>query len=78
METRVEKSVQKSEKVYENKYVCEKCGLIHVEQETADDNKADQWKLVALAVGGIVVLLALWFWVFKWGVPLVKHIQSIE
>ena len=59
-------------------YVCEKCGLIHEVAEPADANAADQWKLAALAGAGIIALLLLWIWVFKWGVPLVKHITSIE
>lgn len=59
-------------------YVCEQCGLIHEVRESADANSADQWKLAALAGAGIVVLLLIWVWVFKYGVPLVKHISSIE
>lgn len=59
-------------------YVCKECGLIHEVREPADANSADQWKLAALAGGGIVLLLLLWVWVFKYGVPLVRHISSIE
>lgn len=59
-------------------YVCEKCGLIHEVKESEAASGADQWKLAAIAGGGIVALLLLWVWVFKYGVPLVKHISSIE
>ena len=69
--------MENSEKTYETKLVCSECGLVHAKQEK-DDSRGNQWKLVALAAGGIVFLLLIWIWVFKWGVPLVKHIQSIE
>ncbi len=58
--------------------MCAECGKVHVKEELADSNKAEQWKLAALAAGGIIALLLIWVWVFKWGVPLVKHIQGIE
>ena len=59
-------------------YVCEQCGRIHTVEQAEPENAADQWKLAALAAGGIVLLLILWFWVFKWGVPLVQHVRNIE
>ena len=59
-------------------YVCRECGRIHEVREPMDADSGDQWKLAALAGAGIVLLVLLWVWVFKWGVPLVKHISSIE
>lgn len=72
------RDLEKAEKKYETKLVCAECGKTHIKEEAADSNKSDQWKLVALAAGGIFALLLIWVWVFKWGVPLVKHIQGIE
>lgn len=58
--------------------VCEKCGLIHEVEDDGKEAAGDQWKIIALAAGGILVLIALWYWVFTWGVPLVKRIKNIE
>jgi hypothetical protein len=57
--------------------VCRKCGLMHEVEEPAP-SAADEWKVVGLAAAGIVMLALVWFWVFKWGVPLVKYIKNLD
>ena len=70
--------MEKTEQNNKIQMVCEKCGLIHEVENDAGENAGDQWKLIALAGGGIITLLLLWYWVFTWGVPLVKRIKNIE
>lgn len=70
--------MEKEEKKYIDEYVCEECGRVHTVESAEPENPADQWKLVGMAAAGICFLLILWVWVFKYGVPLVKHIKSIE
>jgi hypothetical protein len=56
--------------------VCEQCGLVHEIPLSQDESKSDDWKMIALSVAGIGMIVLIWVWVFKWGVPLVKHLSG--
>ena len=56
--------------------VCEQCGLIHESPLSEDEAKADDWKIIALSVVGVGLIVLIWIFVFKWGVPLVKHLSA--
>jgi hypothetical protein len=56
--------------------VCEQCGLVHELPLSPDEAKSDDWKMIVLSVVGIGMIVLIWVWVFKWGVPLVKHLTS--
>lgn len=58
------------------KKVCGKCGLVHEMPVNPDEGRGDEWKVAALSIVGIALLALIWIWVFKWGVPLVKHLSS--
>lgn len=68
--------MDKNENTLMEKKVCGKCGLIHETPIDPAESKADEWKVAALSVVGIVLLALIWIWVFKWGVPLVKQLSS--
>ena len=59
-----------------DKKVCEKCGLIHETPVPAGEGRADEWKMIGLSAAGIAIIVLIWVWVFKWGVPLVKHLSG--
>lgn len=73
-----ETTEQKTETPLVDRRVCEKCGLIHETELPHGAGAADNWKLVILSAVGIALLAFIWFFVFQWGVPLVKHINAIE
>ena len=56
--------------------VCEQCGLIHEEQITPEKAGADDWKIILMSIVGIGIIVLIWIWVFRWGVPLVKQISG--
>lgn len=58
------------------KLVCKECGLIHEKQIPIEEARKDDLKIVGLSIMGIVMIAFIWVWVFKWGVPLVKHISG--
>ena len=58
--------------------VCRNCGLLHEESLPIEERGRDEWKMVALAAVGIVLIGLIWFFVFKWGVPLVKYLSNLD
>lgn len=77
MGTEKEEEKQEEERAVARK-VCAKCGLTHEEELPPDAGRGDDWKLIALSAGGIGLLALIWFWVFKWGVPLVKRLSEVD
>jgi hypothetical protein len=61
---------------FTEKRVCEKCGLVHEVPIPAEQAKADDWKMIVMSIAGIAMIAFIWVWVFKWGVPLVKHLSQ--
>jgi hypothetical protein len=57
--------------------VCEKCGVIH-ETPLPEGAASDNWKMIALSAAGIGLIVLIWIWVFRWGVPLVKKLSEIH
>ncbi len=65
----------KKEEEFKDRKVCEQCGLIHETPLSPDASKSDDWKMIGLSIAGIGLIVLIWIWVFKGGVPLVKHIS---
>ncbi len=63
-------------KVETAKSVCEQCGLIHETPISHEKEKSEDIKIAALSITGICLLILIWIWVFRWGVPLVKQLSS--
>lgn len=68
---------EKSREEITIKKVCGQCGLIH-ELPDAEDARSGDWKIIALSVFGIGLIVLIWIWVFRWGVPLVKKISEMQ
>ncbi|MEW6202303.1 MAG: hypothetical protein AB1546_10025 [bacterium] len=75
MKTKGEGSEETKEMVVRK--VCRDCGLLH-EEFVPREGGRDEWKAVGLAAAGIVLIVLIWFFVFRWGVPLVKYISNLE
>lgn len=69
---------EKQEKGAVVRKVCAKCGLVYEEELPPGAAAADDWKLIAMSAAGIGILALIWFWVFKWGVPLVKRLSEVD
>ncbi len=59
------------------KMICSKCGLVHY-LDIKKEEKKEKWVMVILPIIGILLVVLVWIWVFKWGVPLVKKIHNIS
>jgi hypothetical protein len=67
---------KKKEEEMKDRKVCEQCGLIHETPLAPGESKADDLKMIVLSAAGIGLIVLIWIWVFKWGVPLVKHLSG--
>ena len=67
---------KKSDEETKIRKVCEQCGLTHEMPPSPEESRSDDWKIIVLSVFGIGLIVLIWVWVFKWGVPLVKHLSG--
>jgi hypothetical protein len=67
---------KKSDEEAKTRKVCVQCGTIHELPLSPDESRSDDWKMIMLSIVGIGMIVLIWVWVFKWGVPLVKHLSQ--
>ncbi|HOO56786.1 MAG TPA: hypothetical protein PLN69_08170 [bacterium] len=59
---------------FKERWVCEKCGLVHEQPAAPEKTRAEEIKVIVLSAVGVALIALIWVLVFLYGVPFVKQI----